>query len=73
MAQDTTQLAATIGQRIRRLRLERDMTQKELADLIPIRERYISDWERGMLLPNVKRLGPLCNALGVSVDYLISG
>ncbi len=38
----------TTGGFIRQLRKEKDMTQKQLADLLYITDRAVSKWERGV-------------------------
>ena len=35
------------GQLLRRLRLEKGLTQKESADLLQISDKTVSKWERG--------------------------
>ena len=37
----------TTGSFIKQLRKEKDMTQKQLADLLHIPDRAVSKWERG--------------------------
>ena len=40
----------TTGGFIKELRKEKDMTQKQLADLLHITDRAVSKWERGLSL-----------------------
>jgi tetratricopeptide (TPR) repeat protein len=62
----------TIGQRLRRLRLERGFSQRELA-APGISYAYISRIEGGARRPSVKALRMLARKLGVSADYLETG
>lgn len=61
------------GAFIKELRKEKDMTQKELADLLHITDRAVSKWERGLCAPDISLLEPLALALGTTVTELISG
>src|SRR5438128_7381267 len=62
----------TIGQRLRRLRLARGLSQRELS--VPgVSYAYISRIEAGQRQPSVKALRKLAPRLGVSVDYLETG
>jgi len=62
----------TIGQRLRRLRLERGLSQRELSDR-GVSYAYISRIEAGARRPSVKALRMLARKLGVSADYLETG
>jgi transcriptional regulator with XRE-family HTH domain len=64
--------AETIGQRLRRLRHERGMSQRELAEP-GVSYAYISRIEAGARRPSVKALRMLARKLGVSADYLETG
>jgi transcriptional regulator with XRE-family HTH domain len=70
---ETTPAAGeTIGQRLRRLRLERGLSQRELA-APGVSYAYISRIEAGTRQPSVKALRKLAGKLGVSADYLETG
>ena len=60
-----------IGQTIRRLRRERDLTQEEMAAHLGISFQAISKWERGDGYPDVTMLPALAHYFGVSVDELL--
>jgi tetratricopeptide (TPR) repeat protein len=62
----------TIGQRLRRLRHERGLSQRELASP-GVSYAYISRIEAGARRPSVKALRMLAKKLGVSADYLETG
>jgi transcriptional regulator with XRE-family HTH domain len=73
MSPDATPAAGeTIGQRLKRLRLERDLSQRELA-APGVSYAYISRIEAGSRTPSVKALRRLAAKLGVSADYLETG
>ena len=62
-----------IGSRIKQARLEKNMTQEELADSIDVSVAFLSRVERGNSHVNLKRLSQLCNVLGISEGFLLNG
>jgi transcriptional regulator with XRE-family HTH domain len=62
----------SIGERLRRLRLERGLSQRELASP-GVSYAYISRIEAGARRPSVKALRQLARKLHVSVEYLETG
>jgi len=60
-----------LSQRLKELRTERDLTQKELADLIGTNNSSVCDWERGRTEPNLDVLVKLSAYFSVSTDYLL--
>jgi tetratricopeptide (TPR) repeat protein len=62
----------TIGQRLRRLRHDRGLSQRELSSP-GVSYAYISRIEAGARRPSVKALRMLAKKLGVSADYLETG
>jgi len=62
----------SIGQRLRRLRLERNLSQRELS-APGVSYAYISRIEAGARRPSVKALRSLAAKLGVTPDYLETG
>jgi transcriptional regulator with XRE-family HTH domain len=62
----------TVGQRLRRLRRERGLSQRDLASP-GVSYAYISRIEAGARRPSVKALRQLAPKLGVSVEYLETG
>ena len=73
MSSDGTPAAGeTIGQRLKRLRLERGLSQRELA-APGVSYAYISRIEAGTRQPSVKALRRLAAKLEVTADYLETG
>ncbi|MBE7049041.1 MAG: helix-turn-helix transcriptional regulator [Ruminococcaceae bacterium] len=60
-----------IGDKIRRLRSECNMTQKELADLLDISPSAIGMYEQNRRIPDADSIIRLAGILGVSTDYLL--
>lgn len=49
------------------------LTQKELGDRLFVSDKTVSKWERGASLPNIALLGPLADALEVTITELLNG
>lgn len=62
-----------IGQFIAQKRKECGFTQRQLADGLNISDKTVSKWERGNGLPEVSLMLPLCEALHINVNELLSG
>lgn len=60
-----------IGEIIKSLRIEKGMTQTELASLLFTSQDTISLWERGKSLPDVKSVIKMTTIFNVSSDYLL--
>ncbi|MGL4798830.1 MAG: helix-turn-helix domain-containing protein [Cellulosilyticaceae bacterium] len=60
-----------IGERIKQLRKENDMTQEKVADYLSITYQAVSKWENGTAMPDITMLVPLANLFGVSTDRLL--
>src|SRR5207237_1033298 len=64
--------AETIGARLKRLRLQRGLSQRDLSSP-GVSYAYISRIEAGARTPSVKALRKLAQKLSVSVEYLETG
>lgn len=62
-----------IGERIKRLRIEKKMTQQQLAQKLYVTDKAVSKWERGNGLPEVGILKELSKILEVNMEYLLDG
>ena len=60
-----------IRHKIKELRKENKLTQKELAKLINKSETGYASWEQGLSEPNVNDIILLCKIFNVSADYLL--
>jgi hypothetical protein len=61
------------GQFIAKLRKEKNMTQKQLAEKLHLTDKAISKWERGLSFPDIATLKPLSELFDVSITELLSG
>ncbi len=57
--------------KIKELRKEKNLTQKELAKLLNKSETGYASWEQGLSEPSVNDLILLCKIFEVSADYLL--
>jgi transcriptional regulator with XRE-family HTH domain len=62
-----------LGQRLRALRLERGLQQRQLADQAGLTPSMVSQIESGRLTPSLHTLGRLAAALGVPIASLFDG
>ena len=62
-----------IGKFIAEMRKAQGFTQRQLADTLCISDKTISKWECGKGLPEVSLMLPLCEALHITVNDLLSG
>lgn len=60
-----------VGKNIAAYRKRKDITQKQLAELLNITAQSVSKWEAGLSLPTVDMLYDVASVLGVSVDSLL--
>lgn len=61
----------SIGQRIQRLRIEKNLTQGDLSDYLDVSPQAVSKWENDIAYPDITILPKLGKILGVSVDYIL--
>lgn len=60
----------TMGQIIRRLRKERNLTQEELAEQLGVTFQAVSKWENDSGMPDISQVVPIAHVFGVSTDVL---
>ncbi|NPB05901.1 MAG: helix-turn-helix transcriptional regulator [Aquificae bacterium] len=60
-----------IGEKIRRLRLTKGLSQKELANYVGVTYQQIQNYEKGKSKIPVDRLIKIAEALEVSLDYFL--
>lgn len=62
-----------VGMLIRRLRMEKKLTQAALAARLNLSAKTISKWERGLGCPDVTLLNALSTVLDVDISRLLEG
>ena len=61
----------SVGTNIRNFRLERSLTQEEVAAHLGVSFQSVSKWERGEGYPDIELLPSIANYFGISVDELL--
>lgn len=61
----------TLGENIRRKRLEYDLEQQELAGRLNVNKSFICRIEKGQQIPSVKMLNKIADILHCSIDELL--
>lgn len=59
------------GKRLRELRLEKNLSQRELGTIFSVCNQTISFWETGAREPDLDNLVAIARFFDVSVDYLL--
>jgi len=62
-----------IGERLKKARLEKKLTQEKLAEKIDVSVAFLSRIERGSSQINLKRLSQICEILGKSEGEILNG
>lgn len=60
-----------IYERVKALRVDKDLSQKELADILNVTRSAYSNYENGIRELPVEILSRLADFYGTSVDYII--
>lgn len=60
----------TLKEKLKGLREDKDMTQKELGKILNVANTTISSWELGATEPSIQHLKALSKIYDVSIDYL---
>lgn len=62
-----------VGKLIKELRLEKKLTQKQVADQMNISDKTVSKWERGFGCPDISLIRELSEILGVNIENVLKG
>lgn len=62
-----------IGLRIKEVRIERNLTQKELANLLGVAQNTISQYEKGTANASIEVIVRLSQILQTTTDFLLLG
>lgn len=57
--------------RIKKLRLQNEMTQVQLAEIVGVTKQSVSNWENDNIQPSIDMLIKLSKYFAVSTDYLL--
>ena len=67
----TKDIKVIIGEKIKELRSERNITQKQLSEYVNTSKESISQYERGVQAPQAETLIKFANYFDVSIDYIL--
>jgi transcriptional regulator with XRE-family HTH domain len=67
------QLRASFGARLKELRKQHKLTQKELAAKLGVRHTHLNKYESGLHAPPFGKLMMIAEIFGVSIDFLLTG
>lgn len=59
------------GERLKQLRLDKNLTQSQLAKDLQTTQRKVSYWEAEKIEPDLISLCNICDYFGVSADYIL--
>lgn len=61
----------SIGEKISKLRKDKNLTQEELGELLKVSRQSVSKWESDIAYPETTHLIELCKIFNCSMDYLL--
>lgn len=61
----------TLGEKIRKLRLEKDKTQLEVAKYVGVNYQTVYKYEKDIAVPSIDTLKNIANFFNVTTDYLL--
>ena len=62
-----------IGKRIKKTRKEQHFTQSDVAEMLNVTQKHVSEVERGESMFSMKQFIRFCEKMDCSLDYLILG
>lgn len=65
-------ITMSIGEKIKKLRQEKNVSQAELGEIVGVHEKHISRYERGISRPSVEILRKMAGYFGVSIDFIVN-
>lgn len=64
-------ITMNIGEKIKKLRQEKNVSQAALGEIVGVHEKHISRYERGISRPSTEVLRKMAEFFGVSIDFLV--
>ena len=61
----------TLGEKIKKLRVEKNWTQEQFAEMMGVSAQAVSRWETDSSMPDISMLAPIAYTFNVSCDYLL--
>ena len=63
----------SLGERIYKLRTEKNLSQGDLADMLEVSRQSVSKWENNSAVPDLEKIIKLSEIFNVSLDTLVKG
>ena len=60
-----------ISERVKELRLEKNLSQAEFGKIMSVSQDTVSLWEKGKSLPNTEYIVKICLEFNVSANYIL--
>ena len=60
-----------IGKKIKKIRIDNNLTQKDFADLLGVTYQAVSKWENGKNLPDISIMKVICDKYNYKLDELL--
>lgn len=60
-----------LGEQIKKLRLNKSLTQVELANKLGVAKQSVSNWENENIMPSIEMLIKIADYFGVTTDFLL--
>lgn len=60
-----------LGERIKNLRMNKNLSQVDLAKCLCVTKQSVSNWENENIMPSIEMLIKIANYFSVSTDYLL--
>lgn len=60
------------GDKLKELRISKNLSQEELGEIFEVRKSSISNWETGKATPTFDMLTKIAQYFGVTIDYLLN-
>ena len=61
----------TLGEKIYKLRTERNLSQGDLSEILEVSRQSVSKWENGAATPDLDKIIKLSEAFGITIDELV--
>ena len=62
-----------IGERLKKARLDKKLTQEQLAEKLDVSVAFLSRAERGDVRINLSRIAQICDVLNISISTILTG
>lgn len=61
----------TLGEKIHKLRTEKNLSQGDLSELLEVSRQSVSKWENGAAIPDLDKIIKLSEIFGITIDELV--